>query len=818
MKNSIPIRDGWELCGFDAECFDAEALIAADFPGASWMDVQVPEDVHSALMRHCIIDDPTIGTNDEACAWVEERVWVYRAAFEVPAGKPWLAFYGLDTFAEVYLNGTFVAGFENMLVEHVLYIGDFVREGKNNLVVCFYPVHMSCTGRTLPEGFWSNYSTDRAYARKASYAFGWDWTPRVLTAGIWRPVELIVEDSGLLGGLTAATVRLDADSATVRLTANCLSLPEGAVYSFRIFDREGNVVAENCGSENQVILRVENPHLWWTHDLGEPYLYSVECELLSGGVVRDGISRKIGIRTVEMQTCTEDGSNCFITVLNGRQMFARGANWVPMSNRPSDVTDEMYNQLLSQAKGAGMNLISVWGGGIYESDAFYDFCDREGLLVWQYFMFACGEYPDYDPVFVEKVRDEVSKVVNRLAHRPSIAIWIGNVECEMLCQKIRLNRPMYGAELFERRIPAWLNVLDPERYYLPSSPWGEAAMNAEGDFDRHNWDVWFQDLPYTAYAEDMTTFASEFGIHASPVLSTVRKSCGHEAGLRDFAFRYFNRDQDPDRMWYYLQTHAGEPRNLEEYIDLSMLVQAESLSFACDHYRRRFPRCGGALIWQLNDCCGAHSWSLIDVNLVPKASYYAVRQSFAPVAVSLKRIDANTTEIWCANDTPEPRDVSVRVTVGSFLGSIAHEELLKASIPTGGRLCLKRIAVGGRFYPNVIIGNRPRLYYLAAQLDGAERPQIRFFAEHKDLVMPCATLQVFRDGDRVVIRTDMFADFVKLDGDVEGLCVSDNYFHMPPGTEREISVKVLDGKPLDERELFVKALNSEKYELNARQG
>ena len=818
MKTAIPVCANWKLGGFDCEGLDIRRLLNDEAePALEWMDVNACEDVHSALIRHGRIRDPAVGVNDEACYWVESMIWVYRTTVAIPAGHPWLVFEGLDTFAEVYLNGRLVERCENMLVQHAMDAGGFARAGENSLVVCFYPVHEACLDKPLPQGFWTNYSTDRAYARKAGYSFGWDWTPRVLTAGIWRPVQVIAEENGVLSGLKCAVIALEAERARIRLAAQCLHEPTGNwAFRYTIRDAQNAEVAKKICSEGETEAEIAHPHLWWTHDLGEPYLYTVECELIADGCVQDRLTRKLGVRTVDMVTQSESGEARFVICLNGKTLFARGANWVPMSNRPSSVPDAACVRLVGLAKEAGMNLLSVWGGGIYERDAFYDACDQMGILVWQYFMFACGEYPDFDAQFVEQVRQEVEKAIWRLASHPCIAMWIGNVESEMLCQKVRLQRPMYGRALFEEKMPEWLARLDPERYYLPSSPWGEELMNGEDGYDRHNWDVWFRDLPYTAYAQDETTFASEFGIQAAPALSTIRKYCGSDVWLGDFSFRYLSRDQDPEHMWHYLRTYAGEPKTLEDYVDLTMLVQADALAFACEHFRRRFPRCGGALIWQHNDCCPVQSWSLIDVDLIPKAAYYAVKRSFAPIAISIKRVDEHTSEIWCANDTLKEQPVTVEARAGSFLGHIAYSERLSILMQPGERKCLKRVTVGGRFYPNVIIGNRPRLYYLSACLEGEERPQVRFFAEHKDLAMPQAHLKAWMNGGSVVISTDTFADMVKLDGELEGLDVTDNYFHMLPQTQRTIGIRALWGKGLEERRLVVKALNSCAYELKMR--
>lgn len=251
--------------------------------------------------------------------------------------------------------------------------------------------------------FWINYSTDRAYARKAGYSFGWDWTPRVLTVGIWRPVTLIGEGNGLLGSLRGDTISIAHESATVCLRAKCLHEPTGNVsYRFTVVSPNGENQVQICSTESKVTLTLDEPKLWWTHDLGRPELYTIVCELLVDGQMQDRMERKMGVRTVQMELEDESGAKRFVVCLNGRKLCARGANWVPMSNRPASVRNEMYTQLIECAKAAGMNLLNLWGGGIYEQDVFYDECDRIGILVWQYFMFACGEYPDYDPLFVAR--------------------------------------------------------------------------------------------------------------------------------------------------------------------------------------------------------------------------------------------------------------------------------------------------------------------------------------------------------------------------------------------------------------------------------
>lgn len=818
MKNEIPLREGWLLAGFVAEDFCVEDLLLNRIENVKWLSVDVPVDVHTALMRHGLIDDPALGANDERCAWVEDRVWVYKTRFFCAQSEGWLRFEGLDTFAEVFLNGEPVLTSANMFIERRIPVQGILKTGENELIVCFYPVHTSVKDKRLPDGFWINYSTDRAYARKAGYSFGWDWAPKVLTVGIWRPVSLILAKGAFLAGVCAGTIRLSEgrDAALVRLRAYAENYNDSTklTYRFRIFDRDGRIAAETEGRAPEQTVEVRKPHLWWTWDRGEPYLYTVQCELCRDGEICDSIQKPFGIRTLEMKTATDDSQACYLTILNHEAIYLRGANWVPISCRPGDMATARYERLLSLARQGNINALTVWGGGIYEDRCFYDFCDREGILIWQYFMFACGEYPDFDEAFVEGMHEEIIETVRQLAIHPSIAMWIGNVESEMLCEKINLDRPMYGAQLFEHRIPQWLGELDPERYYVPSSPWGKGRKNSQNDYDTHNWDVWFNDVPYTAYALDRSTFCSEFGLHALPCLDTVAFACGALPKTGDFLFRYLNRDQDLRRMQYYLSEHVGETDDPERLIDLTMRVQADALAFACNHFRTRFPNCGGSIIWQFNDCCPVQSWSMIDYRSIPKASYYAVRQCFRPIGVCLVPVDANTTEIWVSNDTGSDREAIIRVEAGSFMGRVEHAETIRARVGAGERRCLKRIAMGGRFYPNVILRHRPRMYYLAAWLNEDPRPDVRFFAEVKDLNLPEARLGVETTDGSLMITTDCFADFVKIDGQVEGLRFSDNYFPMTPGSTRAVAIEVLEGSPLEQRNLYIKGMNTPKYDMN----
>lgn len=812
MNRSNDFNSGWSFCAQSPESFSASRFFKLQ-DTATWYSATVPGDVHSDLIRHQVISDPAISSNDISSLWVEKQCWLYRNTLfiteeDMLSTHIEIDFQGLDTYCQLYVSKVEVSNFSNMFVHHRVDVRPFLHVGENQVLLVFYPVSQAAS-KPLPRDFWINYSTERAYARKAGYHFGWDWTPRICTVGIWRPVSVIFSDSAYIDAIQAFTSFLADDHSLARLTIR-LHTRHGAAFSRVTLLNGNNIVAQVSGSNPEKCIEIVNPILWWTWDQGQPHLYQLKAELLDGENVIDTQVVPCAIRTITFRRHTEDGSEQFLTTLNGRTIFSRGANWVPLSNRISSVTDSHYIALLDRARNANMNTLCLWGGGIYEQDVFYRYCDEQGILVWQYFMFACGEYPDYDPDFLANVHDEVEKAVRRLSIHPCVALWIGNVESQMLCQKIGLNRPMYGKKLFEEYIPQWLEELDPSRIYLPSSPWGGTFCNSPESGDRHNWDVWFTDIPYEDYLKDSTLFASEFGVHAAPSLQTISAFCEKSAAslpTNDFLFQYMNRDADNDRMYFFFNKYTGLPSDVSQYVEYSMLIQAEALQLACGHFQKNYPRCGGSLIWQLNDCCPCQSWSLVDYYNRPKASWYYAKQFFSPISVYLEPVDTVKTNIWLINHTPQEQHLPVRITIGDFLGSQYFDKEYHPNIPANQVLFLDEIRLSGRFYPNVIIPNRARLFYLAATLGDNPRPVVRTFEPYKRLLLPLCSLSVTWTQSGVTLYTSVFAKFVHLSGDIDGLEPEDNYFDLLPGQTRHISIPHFDSEEVEKRHLKWICLN-----------
>lgn len=806
------------LAGFAPGTFSESAVESGGSTG--WLPVTVPQDVHTALLSHGLIPDPRYYTNDIRTAWVEDFTWVYRTSFPLspkPGAVYRLVCEGLDTYCTIYVNGQYAGETANMLVSHTLDVTSFVQDGDNQLTFVFDPMPERAA-KPLPEGFWINYSTERAWARKAAFGYGWDWCARLATVGIWRPVTLEELTDPVLKDIFFATETASAGYAEVvctALTEDSVSLT--ATFSLRDGTREYSATVPVKDGRCQARLRIDAPRLWWTWDLGEPFLYTARTALYRNGTLLYEKEFPYGVRTVALRLKDENsGEDRFQFLLNGVPVYGRGANWVPVDNLLTlPNRKDRTESLLHLARESHMNMLCLWGGGIYEDDLFYENCDALGILVWQYFMFACGEYPDFDEDFTEAVRAEVHKAVVRLRNHPCIALWVGNVESQMLCDKIGLDRPMYGARLFEKDIAAWTRSLDPTRPYWPSSPYGGESPNSPSAGDRHNWDVWFGDIPYTGYRRDNCRFASEFGIHAAPAMETAARWLPpEELRLGSFGWSYINKDAEgPSHMEALLHHHTGAPATLEEAEQYSMLTQADALRCAAEHYRRHMPRNNGALIWQLNDSWPCHSWSIVDYDGIPKAAWYAARKFFAPVSLLLYPRNDDETEICISNTTRTRFSGTVRIAVHSVMGECIHSETIRAEVSPYACQCVKTLRVGGRFAPNVILPNRKRWYYVSASVWELPLSEtFRFFCEYKDAALPRCILACEQGSDgkglRVTLKSACFAKMVSIEGDMRGLHLSDNYFDMNADTPYTVTVCALTGAPPAMRRLYVRALNS----------
>ncbi|MEH7436847.1 glycoside hydrolase family 2 protein [Neobacillus drentensis] len=835
----MKLNDNWKMKHFDVGAARDLEVASPEYIDYFWMTTAVPGDVHSTLIERKMIDDPFYGHNDLKCQWVEEKVWWYRSTFEfhdeIQKGDRYeLIFEGLDTFATVYLNGVELGSTENMFISHSFEVARELKQGKNVLAVRFDPVTVHVKDKV--QYYWSGFSKKRIWTRKAQSHYGWDWGPRLVTAGIWKDVRLEKRSTAKIDDVFARTTSVDANKATVEVDVDITSYTREKEFEVLISlnDGEEQITTTKVKVDRKkasAVLEVNNPKLWWTHDVGTPYLYQLKVELLADGMKIDGKEEAIGIRTIEVRRRDENGQPSFTFVLNGEKIFAKGANWIPIDSFIGAVPDTRYKQLIKMSKDANMNMLRVWGGGIYEKEVFYEECNRLGILVWQDFMFSCALYPDYNKNFMANVREEISHVVKRLRNHPCLAIWCGNNENDWLYEALKasgeITHPFYGEKIYHELMPELLEELDPTRLFWPSSPFGGNDHNSREEGDTHNWQVWhgnieprvfgepqrvnysIEGLSFKNFKTDTTLFASEFGMHASSNRYTLERNIPKEQffwGSEEMAYR--NKDIHHPKGILLMEGYTGAPKDLDEYISYSMLTQAEGLKFGIEHYRRNKPHTSGALFWQLNDCWPGTSWSVIDYYLLPKASYHYARKFFSPILLTLDQTPGEDIKVWVVNDRLEAYQDEIELAVYDFSGEKVFAKewhvSVEANAVTQIATVLEREALGGLEPEEAVIVIRSKI----RQADN----NFYYFRDQKDLRFGEAelTVSINPETNELTVSTNSLARMVTIELDQEQLVMEDNFFDLLANETRVIRIEQAQGKAIPWETLRVKAINSKK--------
>jgi beta-mannosidase len=818
------LGSGWRIQDFVPGGGEAAGAHLKDHADGDWLAIAVPGDIHRALIDAGRIPDPFVDRHETACAWMEEREWWYRTHFveapdELPVdARQELVFHGLDTFATIFLNGELLGEHHNMFRPAVFDVTGRLRRGaENTLVVRFDPPLTRIAGKTLSA--WGR-NPERSAMRKAQFGYGWDWGPRLPTIGVWRPVELRQRRSAALVGVQFCTLDVSptADRAAIAVRVEAERFATQAPLTARI----QLTCAENDYSvETELVLKgergiayfsVEQPRLWWTHDLGQSSLYQLTATLVEGDTLLDRDTQQVGIRTLVLDQSPdpdERGTRFFRFILNGVSIFAKGADWIPCDSFVGAIANERYTTLLEMARDANMTMLRVWGGGIYERDQFYRECDRLGLLVWQDFMFACAMYPEDDPDFRSEVDAEARYQVRRLRSHACLALWCGNNENQWLHERYHWDQsslPAYGAVYYDDILPRAVAELDGRTAYWPGSPYGGDDHNSRAEGNVHNWDVWHGNSPrrfgeqprrdntpdgvsYRRYAEDLGRFVSEFGMHAAPLAQTLwRVIPADERYQHSPALDWHNKDNPKNKGDNLLLATTGLPADLDQYILFSQMAQAEGLKFGIEHYRRRTPHCSGALVWQLDDCWPVLSWSVVDYYGFPKPSYFYLKRVFAPLLASFKSESDGGLELWLTNDRLHAVTDRVTVRLGTFDGVTHREETRELMVAASASVCAWRWAASD-------VLAEPGTYVSVRSASDAFPANRYFFAELKDLdrqatAPDMAVSRIGADEVRVQLRAPEthYVYFAHLMSPYESTRFSDNYVDLQPGEMVEIVV------------------------------
>ena len=851
-RTSQDLSGQWKIQHYEVEEKRAMDVAAAALDDRFWIGATVPGDVHGALAERGIIDPIYFGHNDVKSRWIEQKEWWYRTTFNLDAGassdeRIELVFEGLDTFATVYVNGHEVGKTANMLMSHTLDVTRLVRSGWNAIAVRFDPLHLHHREKETFD--WSSYTKERPWLRKAAMNFGWDWGPRIVTVGIWGAVRLERSKIAKLQHVYARTNAVSKEQAQVQVTAEVQSVlslrskqertqPVVTTCDIRLLDQQGEVVASAISlpvkqGKADVTLDVAHPCLWWTHDLGEPYLYTLEVTLYADDIAVDRYCQSYGIRTIELALHNEQGESRFAFILNGVKIYAKGANWIPADQLIGTIPNSRYRELVELSVEAHMNMLRVWAGGIYEKEVFYDECDRQGVLVWQDFAFANALFPDFNRDFMQNVQQEVENNVLRLRNRASLAIWCGNNEIDWLYDMKTasgdITSPFYGEQIYHKLIPEALERLDPSRPYWPSSPYGAdhgQDANDPDTGDRHNWQVWhgsvyprkqgevpvldysIEGVTFKNYKKDQALFSSEFGMHASANRYTLEKNIPAGQfywGSPEMAYR--NKDTNHQKGILLMEGYTGIPQNIEEYMDFSMLTQAEGLRYGIEHFRRINDRNSGALVWQLNDSWPGTSWSMIDYELLPKASFYYAKTFFHPVLLSLEHEPGHSLNVWVVNDTQDEVGGQLRLNVYGLTGERLYTSAYGVKVPAQSSMQITALEEA-----EVLGTKRAEEVMVELQAEGFVAPMNRYFLrDPKDVMLPHSRLSVHvnEEEQSVTVNASVaIARMVKLELPVGRVRFSDNYFDLLPGESRTVTLQHPEMQALPLKELRVSAMNA----------
>lgn len=678
---------------------------------------QIPGTVHTDLLSAGLISNPFYADNEQRLQWIQENEWLYETFFDVPEifnldSPLYLICQGLDTIAQISLNYRQLAVTKNMFRNYAFNIQHFVKTKDNKLAIHFRSP--TCYARELEPAYGpleGSHNTERLYLRKAQYSFGWDWGPCFPTMGIWRPVYLGQPEGAFISSVRFWTTELHQNSATIKLNVSLegeLNPVEGLNLELE-FQHQKLRWHIGFTGENPIHreIIIPSPHLWYPNGMGEANLYNVHVRLLSTETeLLDEWKGRMGIRTIELQT-REKEHPIFRFIVNGNPVFIKGANWIPADSFLPRVSEKKYSVLLNFMKNAGMNMIRVWGGGIYEDEAFYGLCDELGLLVWQDFMFACGMYPDH-PEFLENVKEEVKQNVEKLQHHPCIALWCGNNENEWVWYR-KNHRPIEelpGYRIYHEIIPELLKELDPHRAYWPSTPFGnESDPNSESSGNRHQWSIWGDWEDYESVRGDRSLFVTEFGFQAPANLSTMEKAIPkNHPHPQSELFEYHNKQAEGTaRLFRFLASHLPVHTTWEDFVYLTQLLQSLALTTCLEHWRSRWPHTAGSIIWQLNDCWPVTSWSLIDGEIKPKLSYYFVKRAFLPSICYFEK-RATSINVWIMNHGVDRFIGELAVTIiEASSGNTQQEHPIKVNIESGSKEKIFSISDYNKYQPDTPI-------------------------------------------------------------------------------------------------------------------
>jgi beta-mannosidase len=806
-----------------------------------WRAAEVPGVVHTDLLRNKVIPDPFYRDNEAKLQWIEKADWEYRRT--IPATPELLrhphidlVFKGLDTIADVYLNDKLILSADNMFREWRVDVKAELKPGENELRVEFrsvFPVMKELQNED--PSFSLTHNEGKFYIRKAAYEYGWDWGPRFVTSGIWQPVYLEVWDDARISDFGIRQTDVNADEANLTAEVEVTSSISGPA-TVKVEYETGGKKAEATRevtlhpgvNPEEIPITIPKPELWYPAGYGAQTLYDFRAEVSEKRKVDDETTTRTGLRKIVLRRDLDKFGRSFEFDVNGIPVFAKGAALIPLDSFPSRVTTEQIRGILQTARDANMNMVRVWGGGVYGTDEFYDICDELGIMVWQDFMFATRI-----PYSIrENVTHEAEYQVRRLRNHPSIALWSGNNELEGFMDDEQENAASHERAwieymaLFSGILPRIVERLDAETPYIPSSPSAEYEPTSETfqAGDAHNWEVWHGNQPAEFYETMNSRFVSEFGFQAFPDMRTIEAfTLPEDRDVRTpvmDAHQKNNGVSGNEKIRDYLLKNYKEPKDFAAFVYLSQVLQAETVKTGAEHFRRNRPRTMGTLFWQLNDCWPVISWSSIDYYGRWKALQYYARRFYNDLLVSPHAEDG-AVAVYVVSDRTATTAAKLRVRVMGFDGTVLSDKtqdvnMAPLSSSVYVRMPMEEISS--------LQGYDAAKSFVAAELTAGGKIVSRntlYFERPKDLELPAAKLKwgVTQRGDgyAVSVSTDVLARDVFISAGELDATYSDNFFDLLPGESATVQVKT--SATLEQLKAALKVTSmAEEMKANAPEG
>ena len=803
-----------------------------------WLEASVPGDVHTDLLSNELIEDPFYRLNEHDLQWIDKTDWEYKTEFDLSQNDInsdfiGLELQGIDTYSSIYLNDSLIATTDNMFVGKTVDIKKHSKVGKNNLYVkLFSPINK---GVILHDSLGYDISSFNAndlaeigkvegnkrvsvFTRKAPYHYGWDWGPRLVTSGIWQPINIKTWNYFNIEDLYIRQKSLNENASLVAEIELESYLEIDEIVSEIYVDNQKvstDLVYINKGTNKiEIPFTIKDYKLWWPNGMGNQNMYEIKVKLQSNNNFVTS-SKRVGLREINLVTSEDSIGNNFYFEVNKKPVFMKGVNYIPQDIFLNRVTDNKYEELLEAAVDANMNMIRVWGGGIYENEIFYNLCDEKGLLVWQDFMFACAMYPG-DEDFLKSVEQEAEYNVKRLRGHPSIALWCGNNEVRsawknwgwekdvMENQSPEIASVISKAydDVFHKILPEVVNNLDTSTAYWPSSPGSTFSGGTESytSGDAHYWGVWWGKEDFESYNQKVPRFMSEFGFQSFPEFSSVDKYTNEsDYSIYSEVMKSHQRSSiGNSTIEDYMLRHYNKPKSFKGYLYVSQILQAYGMSIGMESHRRNKGYSMGSLYWQLNDCWPVASWSSIDYFGKWKALHYSTKKAFQPVLISFFKSDSEI-ELHVISDLLESKEVDLNLKVLSFSGEVLYEINKNYLLQQNSTMKVESLSidwlnknfdpessllVASLFSEEIEISNNN--YFLSEFKDiKLTKPLIEY--EIDELIN---TFEVSLKSKNLV--KNVFVDIASSQN------FSDNYFDMIPGEEYKISIKKDENLILDD--------------------